>query len=85
MAYRLYLRPAAEKDLQWLPRNIANRIERAIDHLGEEPRPRGTKKLSGYENEWRLRVGDYRILYIIDDSQKEIRVARIAHRREVYR
>ncbi len=85
MAYRLYLRPAAEKDLQWLPKEVTTRMERAIDRLGEEPRPRGAKKLSGYENEWRVRVGDYRILYIIDDTKKEVRVARIAHRREVYR
>ncbi|HEY3303266.1 MAG TPA: type II toxin-antitoxin system RelE/ParE family toxin [Candidatus Binatia bacterium] len=85
MTYRLYLRPAAEKDLQWLPREVASRVERAINRLCDEPRPRGSKKLSGYENEWRVRVGDYRILYTIDDAKKEVRIARVAHRREVYR
>jgi mRNA interferase RelE/StbE len=85
MAYRLYLRPAAVRDLRSLPRDVATRVERTIDQLREEPRPRGSKKLSGFENEWRVRVGNYRILYIIDDAEKEVRVARVAHRREVYR
>ena len=49
------------------------------------PRPSGVKKLVGYENEWRLRVGDYRILYIVDDGAHQIAVARVAHRREAYR
>lgn len=85
MAYRLFLRPAAERDLRGLPRAILTRVERAIEKLLEEPRPAGCRKLSGFENEWRVRVGDYRILYIIDDAQREVRTARIAHRREVYR
>ena len=85
MAYRLYLRPAAERDLQWLAKEIASRVEKSIDRLREEPRPRGSKKLSGYANEWRLRVGNYRILYSVDDAKKEVLVARIAHRREAYR
>ncbi|MCZ6625523.1 MAG: type II toxin-antitoxin system RelE/ParE family toxin [Deltaproteobacteria bacterium] len=85
MAYRLFLRPAAERNLRGLPRAILTRVERAIEKLLEEPRPAGCRKLSGFENEWRVRVGGYRILYIIDDAQREVRIARIAHRREVYR
>lgn len=85
MAYRLVLRPAAQRDLERLPRTVLGRVERAVERLRENPHPLGCKKLSGFENEWRVRVGDYRILYIIDDAQQEIRVARIAHRREAYR
>ncbi|MBI2985659.1 MAG: type II toxin-antitoxin system RelE/ParE family toxin [Deltaproteobacteria bacterium] len=85
MAYRLVLRPAAQRDLAGLPRAILGRVERAIERLRENPHPPGCRKLSGFENEWRVRVGDYRILYIVDDAQQEVRIARIAHRREVYR
>ncbi|TAJ75985.1 type II toxin-antitoxin system RelE/ParE family toxin [bacterium] len=85
MAYRLFLRPAAKRNLQRLPRTISTRVEKAIDGLRDEPRPPGYKKLSGFENEWRVRVGDYRILYVIDYAAQEVRIARIAHRREVYR
>jgi mRNA interferase RelE/StbE len=85
MAYRLLLRPAAQRDLGGLPRAILGRVEKAIERLRENPRPPGCRKLSGFENEWRVRVGDYRILYIVDSAQQEIRVARIAHRREAYR
>jgi len=85
MAYRLLLRPAAQRDLGRLPRAILGRVERAIERLKENPHPPGCKKLSGFENEWRVRVGDYRILYIIDYAHQEIRVARVAHRREAYR
>lgn len=85
MAYRLVLRPAAQRDLGGLPRATLGRLERAIERLRENPRPPGCKKLSGFEHEWRVRVGDYRILYIVDDAQQEIRVARVAHRREAYR
>ncbi len=85
MAYRLSLRPAADRDIRRLPRFVLTRVERVIEKLKEEPRPAGCQKLSGFENEWRVRVGDYRILYVVDDAQKEIRIARIAHRREAYR
>ncbi len=85
MAYRLLLRPAAQRDLGRLPSAILGRVERAIERLKENPHPPGCKKLSGFENEWRVRVGDYRILYLIDYAQQEIRVARVAHRREAYR
>jgi mRNA interferase RelE/StbE len=52
--------------------------------LGHTPRPAGRKKLKGYKNQWRVRVGDWRVVYIIDDAAKVVSVTRIAHRREVY-
>ena len=85
MAYSIFLRPAAARDLNTLASGVRKRIEEAIDRLADEPRPHGSKKLVGFENEWRRRVGDYRILYVIDDSAKRVTIARVAHRREVYR
>lgn len=83
--YSAILLPAARRDLKRLHAEMHNRIELAISRLETDPRPPGSKKLVGFENEWRLRVGDYRVLYVVDDSLKHITVARIAHRREVYR
>lgn len=85
MAYSIYLRPAANRDLKGLPPQVKERIESAIDQLSEGPRPPRAKKLVGYSDEWRLRVGDYRVLYVIDDSSQRVTIARVAHRREAYR
>lgn len=85
MAYRIFLRPAAVHDLDSLQSNLRERTEQAIGRLAENPRPHGSKKLVGFENEWRLRVGEYRVLYVIDDATKRVTIARVAHRREAYR
>lgn len=85
MAYSILLRPAALHDLRKLPDGIRQRIEFALDGLAENPRPSGCKKLVGFEDEWRLRAGDYRVLYVINDSTRSVTIARIAHRREAYR
>jgi len=60
------------------------RIDRKILALPENPRPSGCKKLKGYKDQWRVRAGDWRVLYIIDDAAKLVTVTRIAHRREVF-
>ena len=52
--------------------------------LADNPRPAGCKKLKGYKDQWRVRVGDWRVLYIIDDAAKLATITRIAHRREIY-
>ena len=85
MAYSIFLRPAAIRDLDALTSTIRQRIEEAIDRLAVDPRPHGSKKLVGFETEWRRRVGDCRILYVIDDSAKRVTIARVAHRRDAYR
>ena len=85
MAYSILLRPAAVRDLKRMPTGARERIEAAIGALEDNPRPPGCKKLVGFENEWRLRVGNYRVLYIIDDSTRQVTIARVAHRREAYR
>jgi mRNA interferase RelE/StbE len=85
MAYRVLLRPAAIRDLEKLETKIKSRVERVMDALAENPRPRGAKKLAGFNDEWRVRVGDYRVLYVINDRDKSLTVARVAHRSEAYR
>lgn len=84
MEYEVTLLAAAARDLRKVPVDYRPRIIRALNSL-IEPRQSGTKKLQGSDDRWRLRVGDYRIIYrIVDDEQKVI-VMRIAHRRDVYR
>jgi mRNA interferase RelE/StbE len=85
MAYSILLRPAAIRDLKSLPSGVRGRIEKAIGRLLDDPRTSGTRKLAGFDDEWRLRVGDSRVLYIINDSARQIVIARVAHRREAYR
>lgn len=58
---------------------------KASEKLEADPRPKGVKKLTGFEHQWRLRMGEYRILYEIDDEKHLVHIYRIAHRREVYR
>jgi len=58
--------------------------DRKILVLSENPRPSGSKKLRGYKDQWRIRVGDWRVVYIIDDATKRVSVTRVANRREVY-
>ena len=72
------------KDIRTIPANILKLIFKKIETLRANPRVRGIEKLTSIEG-WRLRVGTYRILYQIDDSEKTIKVYRIKHRKEVYR
>ena len=85
MAYSILIRPAAMRDLKVLPSDARSRIEKAIDRLVDDPRPPGAKKLVGANDEWRLRVGDYRVLYFVNDPDQQVVIARVAHRREAYR
>ncbi len=83
--YTVLLRPAARRDMKHLARRTAERVLAALSQLERSPRPQGAKKLAGREQEWRLRIGNYRVLYEIDAEAKMIRVFRIRHRREAYR
>ncbi len=64
--------------------DLFTRIDRKILALADNPRPAGCKKLKGYKDHWRIRAGDWRVVYIIDDAAKLVSITRIAHRREVY-
>ena len=68
-----------------LSASIRSRIAIALRGLAENPRPSGCRKLAGTKHDWRIRVGDYRIIYEIADVIRVVRVQRIRHRREVYR
>jgi len=81
--YQVRIIPSAEKEMDKLPALIHRHISRKILLLEDNPRPRGAKKLSGRE-EYRLRAGDYRVLYTIDDKGYVVTVFAVGHRREVY-
>lgn len=83
--YEVLIERTAERDLRSLPHNIFNRIVARIRALAENPRPPGCHKLTGSRNDWRIRIGDYRVVYEIDDARTRVRIFRVRHRREVYR
>ena len=83
--YRVLLERAAEKELSRLPKEMHDRIVPAIQSLAANPRPPGYRKLAGGKNDWRIRVGDYRVINEIADEIRVVRVNRVRHRREVYR
>ncbi len=85
MIYTVELRPSARRELLKLRRHDQLRLVRAMDALAANPRPRGVKKLSGPDDLYRVRVGDYRIVYQIHDDRLIVLVVRIGHRRDVYR
>lgn len=82
--YAVEVKPSARKELERLPAKIIQRIFPKMEALGLEPRPGGCKKLKGGQQEWRIRVGDYRVVYTIDDAKLRVSVTRVRHRSEVY-
>lgn len=85
MTYQVVLLKAAERDLNRLDRALSLNIAKHLKALEADPRPADVTKLRGIENEWRIRVGDYRIIYEINDDKRVVTILRIKHRREVYR
>ena len=84
MTYRIEIAPAAQRQLRKLDPAARRRVQAAIELLAEQPRPSGAKKLTGGEGEWRVRTGDYRIIYEIHDQVLVLLVVTIGHRREIY-
>jgi mRNA interferase RelE/StbE len=84
MPYAVYLKRSAEKELDRLPRKVHDRIVKRLLSLRDNPWPLGIKELESREG-YRIRVGNYRILYLINEKEKKIEIASIAHRKEVYR
>ena len=84
-SYSLTYKPSVEKDLQTILRTIAARIVARLDRLPSDPFPPQSAKLQGAERLYRLRVGDYRIVYEVDTDAMQIIVQYVRHRREVYR
>ena len=83
--YEVYLERAAERDLKKLSAKDFRSIISRLKPLSRTPRPSGCHKITGSKSDWRIRVGDYRIIYEINDEAKTVKVMRIRHRREVYR
>ena len=83
--YAVSFRRSAEKDLHRLDTTVQRRVMKAVEDLADTPRPSGCKKLQGSNDAYRIRVGDYRIIYSVDDSIHIVAIERIRHRREVYR
>lgn len=84
MSYRLELETRALKEFKGLPKERRELIGDVFDDLQKDPRPPGARKLSGVDG-YRIRKGDYRILYTIDDAQRQVRVYRVGDRKDVYR
>ena len=82
--YLVTLAASAKKELRDLPSEALGRVLPRIRELVGDPRPAGCKKLHGYKDRWRIRVGNYRIVYTIDDERRGVDVTRIAHRKDAY-
>lgn len=83
--YEVLLEGNAQRDLKRLPTEVFHRITSEIGALANNPRPHGCRKIVGSQSDWRIRIGEYRIIYEIDDPARTIRVMRVRHRKEVYR
>jgi mRNA interferase RelE/StbE len=85
VAYAVVLKPAAVRDLRKLPQDARRRVAARLDALAGDPRPPGVEALQGASDLYRVRVGDYRIVYQVEHKVLVVLVVRIGHRREVYR
>jgi mRNA interferase RelE/StbE len=85
VSYAVQYRPGVERDMARLPRNTLARIDRAILNLAQNPRPAGSKKLETKNKLYRIRIGDFRIVYEIDDANRIVIIAIVGNRRDVYR
>jgi mRNA interferase RelE/StbE len=82
--YGVELKRSAQKELERLPADVLERMVVKLEKLANDPRPDGCKKLKGGSGEYRVRVGEYRAVYVVDDARRFISVTRIRHRSEVY-
>ncbi len=85
MTYTIIIPKAVQKQLDALPDDVYERIAIKVQELAENPRPDGVVKLKGYENEYRIRIGDYRVRYEIEDQELTILLLQCKHRKDVYR
>jgi mRNA interferase RelE/StbE len=84
-SYEVFWKSSARKETRKLPTDVLKRVLAAVGRLAFDPRPPGVRKLRGAERTYRLRVGDYRVVYSIYEARLVVEVVRVAHRREVYR
>ncbi len=84
-SYKVIFRPSVEKDLRSLPPSVVARVFKPIEALRDDPFPRQSIKLAGAELLYRIRIGDYRVIYGVDTDNKQVVVHYVRHRRDVYR
>ncbi|MFN3761631.1 MAG: type II toxin-antitoxin system RelE family toxin [Anaerolineae bacterium] len=84
-SYSVEFKPSVHKDFRRLPKSVVQRAMRRIEELGENPFPQGVEKLEGAHQLYRIRLGNYRIVYEVDTRARRITVMYVRHRREVYR
>ena len=82
-SYKIFIKPSAVKELKKISNPDFNRITERIRKLSSDPRPKGCEKLS-HQEKYRVRQGNYRIIYLVDDAKEEIIIYKIGHRRDVY-
>ncbi len=82
--YKVRIKRKAQKQIEKLSKSTQDRVLHKIRNLSDEPRPPGSRKIVGSENSWRIRVGDYRILYTIEDNILLVEVIRVRHRKDAY-
>jgi len=85
MTYHVEIEPQVLRELRDLPMADERRAVEKIRGLAKEPRPDGCEKMAGQRDAWRIRSGNYRVVYRVDDSERVVTVTRVGHRREVYR
>ncbi|MFK7968856.1 MAG: type II toxin-antitoxin system RelE/ParE family toxin [Bacteroidia bacterium] len=83
--YQISFKRSAAKELKKLPQNVTDRIIEAIEELVENPRPQGYRKIVGSENLFRIRIGQYRVIYSIEDKELIIMIITVRHRKDAYR
>ena len=83
--YAVVVARSARKELERLDHSLSSRILRRIERLAQTPRPDGCRKIQGAANLWRIRVGDYRVLYAVDDAQRVVDVIAVRNRSDAYR
>ena len=83
--YEVTFARSARRELEELALPLSTRILSRIEQLAVDPRPSGTRKIQGKQNLWRIRLGDYRVIYAVDDDQRIVDVVKVRHRREAYR
>ena len=85
MEYQIQIKKSAIKELSKLPKPIATKVSKVIDQFKNNPYPKGYKKLKGSDKDYRVRIGNYRILYSIYDNLLIVEVIKIGHRKDVYK
>ena len=84
VAYTIIVIRPAQKEIRTLDQTVRSRILQALHSLADNPRPSGCRKLVGAQNRWRLRIGDYRVIYEIEDIDRRVNIIAVRHRSKAY-